>query len=53
MRSGRYGDYEHGAGGAEREENLALRYIRAALGARGYSVTQITFNAEADAEARK
>ena len=37
--------------GAECEENLALRYIRAALEARGYSVTQITFNAESDTEA--
>jgi anaerobic magnesium-protoporphyrin IX monomethyl ester cyclase len=37
--------------GAECEENLALRYIRAALEARGHSVTQITFNAEADTEA--
>ena len=37
--------------GAECEENLALRCIRAALEARGHSVTQITFNAEADTEA--
>jgi hypothetical protein len=35
----------------ECEENLALRYIRAALEGRGHSVTQITFNAEADTEA--
>jgi hypothetical protein len=37
--------------GAECEENLALRYIRAALEERGHCVTQITFNAEADTEA--
>jgi radical SAM superfamily enzyme YgiQ (UPF0313 family) len=37
--------------GAECEENLALRYIRAALEARGHSVSQITFNSEADTEA--
>ena len=37
--------------GAECEENLALRYIRGALEAQGHSVTQITFNAEADTEA--
>jgi hypothetical protein len=36
--------------GAEREENLALRCIRAALEARGHCVTQITFNSEADME---
>lgn len=36
---------------AECEENLALRHIRAALEARGHSVTQITFNVEADTEA--
>jgi len=36
--------------GAECEENLALRYIRAALEARGHNVTQISFNAEADTE---
>jgi radical SAM superfamily enzyme YgiQ (UPF0313 family) len=37
--------------GAECEENLALRYIRAALEGRGHSVSQITFNAESDTEA--
>ena len=36
--------------GAECEENLALRYIRAALEERGHGVTQITFNSEADTE---
>ena len=36
--------------GAECEENLALRYIRAALDERGHRVTQITFNAETDTE---
>jgi hypothetical protein len=36
--------------GVECEENLALRYIRAALEERGHRVTQITFNAEADTE---
>jgi hypothetical protein len=36
--------------GAECEENLALRYIRAALEEGGHGVTQITFNAEADTE---
>lgn len=37
--------------GAECEENLALRYIRAALEERGHGVVQITFNSEADTEA--
>jgi anaerobic magnesium-protoporphyrin IX monomethyl ester cyclase len=37
--------------GAECEENLALRYIRAALEARGHDVAQITFNTETDTEA--
>jgi radical SAM superfamily enzyme YgiQ (UPF0313 family) len=37
--------------GAGCEENLALRYICAALEGRGHSVTQITFNADADTEA--
>jgi radical SAM superfamily enzyme YgiQ (UPF0313 family) len=37
--------------GAECEENLALRYIRSALEARGHCVTQITFNSEAHTEA--
>src|ERR1035441_7749224 len=37
--------------GAECEENLASRYIRAALEERGHSVSQITFNSEADTEA--
>ena len=36
--------------GAECEENLALRYIRAAIEERGHGVTQITFKAEADTE---
>ncbi len=37
--------------GTEYEENLALRHIHAALEGRGHSVSQITFNAEADTEA--
>ena len=36
--------------GAECEENLPLRYIRAALEERGHGVVQITFDAEADTE---
>ena len=36
--------------GAECEENLALRYIRAALETKGHNVAQITFNTEAETE---
>jgi anaerobic magnesium-protoporphyrin IX monomethyl ester cyclase len=36
--------------GAECEENLAVRYIRAALEAKGHLVRQIVFNAEAELE---
>jgi radical SAM superfamily enzyme YgiQ (UPF0313 family) len=36
--------------GAECEENLTLRYIRAALEVHGHTITQITFNAEGELE---
>src|SRR5271166_5374719 len=36
--------------GAECEENLALRYIQAALEARGHEVIQVEFNTPADIE---